>query len=122
MRPSPQGFVTLLVEMTLMELRSRRLCRSLLLLAACSVISLICAAQASSAGSRPPSPSRVDLFGEYTYFHPVNSDMFNQQFPPITGGVAGGITGYFSRSFGIQGEYRSEERRVGKECRSRRSP
>jgi hypothetical protein len=91
--------------MTLMDLHSSRLCRSLLLLAASSVISLLCAAQASPAGSRPPSPSRVDLFGEYTYFHPINSDMFNQQFPPITGGVAGGITGYFSRSFGIQGEY-----------------
>lgn len=88
-----------------MELHSPKLCRGLLLLAASSVISLICAAQAAPAGSRPPSPSRVDLFGEYTYFHPFNSEMFNQEYPPITGGLAGGIAGYFNRSFGIEGEY-----------------
>ena len=69
------------------------------------MISLTCAAQAAPAGTRAPSPSRVDLFGDYTYFHPFNSEMFNQEYPPITGGVAGGIAGYFNRWFGIQGEY-----------------
>ena len=88
-----------------MDSHSTRLFRGLLLVAVSSAISVFCAAQATPAGSRLPGPSRVELFGTYTYFHPINSDMFNQEFLPITGGVSGGVTGYFSRSFGIQGEY-----------------
>ncbi len=88
-----------------MDPRSPRLYRSFLLLAASPVISLLCTAQATSAGSRPPGPSRVDVFGTYDYFHPFNSEMLNQEYVPITGGVAGGVTDYLSRSFGIQGEY-----------------
>ena len=88
-----------------MDLHSPRLYKGLLLIAATSVVSVFCAAQAASAGSRPPGPSRVDLFGTYSYFHPYNSGMLGQEYVPITGGVAGGVTGYLSRSFGIQGEY-----------------
>ena len=88
-----------------MDPRSQRLFRGLLLMAASSVIPLLCAAQAAPAGSRPPGPSRVDLFATYSYFHPFNSSIGNVEYPPITGGVGGGVTGYLSRSFGLQAEY-----------------
>src|ERR1039458_7744144 len=105
MRTSPRGFVTLLVED---DIDGTAFFKTLPQpSAAGSILGDFSPLRGSglTRGLTPPSPSRVDLFGEYTYFHPVNSEMFNQQYPPITGGVAGGIAGYFSRSFGIQGEY-----------------
>ncbi len=82
-----------------------RACRALFLIAASSVIPLLCAAQATPAGSQPPSASRVDLFGGYSYFHPFSSDIYNQQYGDIPGGVIAGVTGYFNGTLGLQGEY-----------------
>ena len=82
-----------------------RACRALFLIAASSVIPLLCAAQATPAGSQPPSASRFELFGGYSYFHPFNSDIYNQQYDPIPGGVVASVTGYFNGTLGLQGEY-----------------
>ena len=63
--------------------------------------------------------------------------LINDSFPPVIDGVANAVTNYASiiqRNYGDatvvtpyypdadDGIYRSEERRVGKECRSRWSP
>jgi len=87
-----------------MDLRSSMLSRALLLAVASAVVPLACAAQATSAGSRPPGPSRLDLYGEFGYFHPIDSDLYNQEYQPLRGAVAG-IAAYFNRSFGIQAEF-----------------
>jgi len=79
--------------------------RTLLLVAACLVAPLLCAAQATPAGSRPPSPSDVDIYVGYGYLHPVDSDIYDQKYQPIPGGVVTSVTGYFSRSFGFQAEF-----------------
>jgi hypothetical protein len=69
------------------------------------VAPLLCAAQAAPAGSRPPSPSDVDIYVGYGYLHPVDSDIYDQKYQPIPGGVVTSVTGYFSRSFGFQAEF-----------------
>jgi hypothetical protein len=85
--------------------RSHPVYRHVLLLVAISVVSHLCAAQATPAGSRMPGPSRIDLFGSYGYFHPFNSDLYNQKWEPLSGGAVAGITGYFNPSFGVQAEF-----------------
>lgn len=88
-----------------MDVRFTKFCRAMLFVAVASVLPLACAAQAAPAGSRLPGPSRVDIFGGYSYFHPFNSDIYNQKYEPIPGGVAASLTGYFNNSFGLQAEY-----------------
>ena len=88
-----------------MDLRPLKVCRTLLLIAATCVIPRLCEAQAAPAGSRLPGPSNVDIYGGYSYFHPVNSDIYNQEYEPLPGGFVTGFTGYFNRAFGIQAEY-----------------
>ena len=61
-------------------------------------------AQATAAGSRPPGPSRVDLFGGYTYFHPINSSLDGFEYQPITRGAITSVTGYFGAHWGVQAE------------------
>jgi hypothetical protein len=61
-------------------------------------------AQATAAGTRPPGPSRVDLFGGYTYFHPLGASLDGYTYGPIDKGGIASITGYFSRHYGIQAE------------------
>ncbi len=51
-----------------------------------------------------PPVSRLDLYGLYSYFHPVNSDINNIQYQPINPGAVAGVTGYFSPHFGLQAE------------------
>ena len=60
-------------------------------LIAASVAALTIAATASLAvstgGTPPPSPSGVDLYAGYGYFHPVNSDINHNQYQPINPGA-----------------------------------
>ena len=88
-----------------MELCARRVCATLLLIAAIGGLSCLCRAQALPAFTLPPSPSRVDVFAGYAYLHPFNSDIDNQPYTTLNGGGIGGVTGYFNRSFGIGAEY-----------------
>jgi hypothetical protein len=86
-------------------MRTTTVFRTLLVIAAACVLPLFCSAQAASAGSRLPGQSNVDIFGGYTYLHPVNSDIYSQEYTPIPAGFTTSITGYFTRSFGLQAEY-----------------
>jgi hypothetical protein len=78
----------------------------------CAVLTIVLAAvlplsgdaQAVSAGSRPPEPSRVDLFGGYSYFHPIDSDIYNVEYLPIIQGADASAAAYFGKHFGLQAE------------------
>ena len=41
----------------------------------------------------------------YGYLRPINSDIYNQEYTPISAGLVTGVTGYFGHTFGLQGEY-----------------
>jgi hypothetical protein len=56
-----------------MHRRSSKVIRALLLATATALLPLCCAAQAAPAGTQAPIPSRLDLFGGYTYYHPINT-------------------------------------------------
>jgi hypothetical protein len=88
-----------------MELRTAIVFRTLLVVTAACVLPLFCAAQAAPAGSRLPGQSDIDIFGGYSYLHPMSSDIYGQQYGPIPAGVAASFTGYYSRIFGLQAEY-----------------
>ena len=89
----------------MMDCHSPRACRMLLMIAAACVVANFCAAQAAPAGSSAPSPSRFDIYGGYGYFGPVNSDIYNVDYTSLPAGMVTSFTGYFNRSFGLQGEY-----------------
>ena len=73
--------------------------------ASIAALTLSSAAQATRTGSTPPpEPSRVDLYAGYAYFHPVDSDINEIKYPPITAGGIASITGYFNRYLGLQAE------------------
>ena len=90
-----------------MDRRTKRASRALVL----AVAALIAAAfqpnahaQATAAGTRPPGPSRVDLFGGYTYFHPLGASLDGYSYEPIERGAITSVTGYFGKHFGLQAE------------------
>jgi len=85
-----------------MHSRSSKAFRALLLAAVSAVVPIACAAQAVSAGSRLPGPSRLDLYGGYAYFHPLDSDIYNFEYQPIGVGALTSITGYFTSHIGLQ--------------------
>jgi len=87
------------------NLRPAKAFRILLLTAAACIVPYVCAAQAASAGSSAPSPSRFDIYGGYGYFGPVNSDVYNVDYTSLPAGMVTSFTGYFNRTFGLQGEY-----------------
>jgi hypothetical protein len=87
------------------QLLFSRVRQALLLMAISSMLPALCAAQATPAGSRLPGPSRVDLYGGYGYLRPFSSDIYSQNYDPLAAGLVTSITGYFNRTFGIQGEY-----------------
>jgi hypothetical protein len=91
--------------MTMKNLRPAKACQILLLMAAACIVPSICAAQAASAGTSVPSPSRFDIYGGYSYFGPVNSDTYNVDYTSLPAGMVTSFTGYFNRRFGLQGEY-----------------
>jgi hypothetical protein len=76
--------------------------RALVLAAASAMLPLACAAQATPAGSRLPGPSRLDLYGGYAYFHPINSDIYDHEYQPITLGAVTSVSGYFTKNIGVQ--------------------
>ncbi|HEY4382358.1 MAG TPA: hypothetical protein VGN01_18555 [Acidobacteriaceae bacterium] len=77
----------------------------LLLVAAGCVFPRLGVAQAAPAGSRTPSPSKVDIYAGYGYLHPVDSDLYGQEYTSLPAGSVVSLTGYLSHSFGLQGEY-----------------
>jgi hypothetical protein len=89
------------VEEYMMHRRSPNLFRALLLAAAAALVPLCCAAQAAPAGSQTPTPSRFDLFGGYTYFHPFNSTLNGYTYEPIVKGGIGSLAGYFGNHLGV---------------------
>lgn len=89
----------------MMDLRSPKIYRALLLIVATSAMSLLCVAQATPAGSSAPTPSKVDIFGGYSYLNPMNSDIYGQEYTPLYAGVVTSATGYLTHSFGLQAEY-----------------
>jgi hypothetical protein len=85
-------------------LSAKRL-KGLLLIAAAALSPLFCAAQAVPAGSAAPMPSRFEIYTGYGYLHPMDSDLYNQSYTPLPGGLVAGFTGYFNRTFGLEGDY-----------------
>jgi len=75
--------------------------RAVLLIAVTAAAPLCGRAQAVSVSSRA---SKVDLYGAYSYFRPVNSDIYNVEYQPITMGGVAGATAYFGKHFGLQAE------------------
>jgi hypothetical protein len=86
-----------------MGLRSK-VCRALLMGAACAVVPLSCAAQAASAGSSLPGPSRLDVYGGYAHFHPISSSLDGYAYEPIGMGGVVSATGYLGNHLGVQME------------------
>lgn len=85
-----------------------RLAKALcVLLFACSsaILPLAAAAQATPAGTAPPTPSSTDVFVGYSYFKPFSSDIYNQKYDAIPTGVTAGIAHYFTPSWGVEAEY-----------------
>ena len=80
-----------------------RLCLLAIVLAA-SASAHFSFGQAIPAASGSPPPSRVDLFGGYTYFHPFTSDIGFIPYPTIPLGGIGSVAGYFTPHIGIQVE------------------
>jgi hypothetical protein len=78
--------------------------RALLLAAVSAMLPLYSAAQAAPAGSRLPGPSRLDLYGGYAYFHPLDSDIYGYEYQPIAAGALASVTGYFTSHIGVQFE------------------
>jgi len=58
----------------------------------------------SPAIQQQPPASRLDLYGGYGYFHPINSDINNIEYLPINPGAVTSIAGYFTRNLGVQAE------------------
>ena len=89
----------------MMHRSSSNLFHALLLAATAALVPLSAAAQAAPAGTQAPIPSRLDLFGGYTYFHPFNSTLDGYAYEPIVKGGIGSVAGYFGNHFGavIQG-------------------
>ena len=88
-----------------MDMFAPKVFGALLLISATCVLPQLCAGQTVPADSRLPSPSSAEIFGSYGYLHPVNSDIYDQPYTSLTGGVIAGFKGYFNRSFGIDVEY-----------------
>jgi hypothetical protein len=98
-------FVTLGARKIRMSLRSPIVLRLLLTVVACCAAPMIAAGQAAAAGSSLPGLSDVDIFGGYSYLHPMDSDIYDQEYGALPAGFGSSISGYFSHSFGIQAEY-----------------
>jgi hypothetical protein len=88
-----------------MGLRAPMVCRVLVTLAVSCAAPLIATGQAAPAGSRLPGLSDVDIFGGYSYLHPINSDIYGQTYDALPRGFGASLTGYFSHNFGLQAEY-----------------
>jgi hypothetical protein len=83
---------------------SANLRRALLLAVATAVGPLASGGQAVSASKSPPADSRVDLFGGYSDFQPVNSGVDGVYYLHIIQGADASAAAYFGKRFGIQAE------------------
>jgi hypothetical protein len=88
-----------------MSLRYPILSRVVVTLILSCAAPMIALAQATAAGSSLPNLSKVDIFGVYSYLHPVNSDIYSQSYDALPRGFGVGVTGYFTHNFGLAAEY-----------------
>jgi len=89
----------------MMDSHFKKACGVLLLIATACLAPLFCAAQAAPAGTSLPTPSRFDIYGGYSYLHPVDSDLYLQPYTSLPAGGIASFTGYFNRHLGLEGEY-----------------
>lgn len=66
--------------------------------------STACNAQAIASGAPEMSPTRLEVYGGYAYFHPLGGTIATRPYQPIQPGLVGDVTGYFNRSLGLQVE------------------
>jgi len=98
------------VEEYMMHRRSSQIFRALLLASVTAVLPLYCAAQAEPTGTPSPSPSHVDLFGGYSYYHPFSAiapfgdTLDGSTYLPITWGGIGSLSAYFGPHLGLEFE------------------
>ena len=78
-------------------------CLSSLSVAACLLgAAAQCRAQGAASVSEHPD-SRIDIYGGYGYFHPVNSGIDGKQYVDVYNpNVTASVTGYFNHFFGVQ--------------------
>jgi hypothetical protein len=94
----------------MMHRRSSQIFRALLLASVTAVLPLYCAAQAEPTGTPSPSPSHVDLFGGYSYYHPFSAiapfgdTLDGSTYLPITWGGIGSLSAYFGPHLGLEFE------------------
>ncbi len=88
-----------------MHSRLIRYLSAALLVAGSTIIPAVCSAQASPAGSAPPTPSKVDIYGSYSYLRTFSSELYNQTYDPLPMGAIGGVTAYFKPTWGVDLEY-----------------
>lgn len=74
-----------------------------------TLAALMCApallhAQSVASGNPDMDPSKVDLFGGYSYWRPYQADIDNRYFKPITVGAVGSATVYLNHWLGVQAE------------------
>ena len=65
-------------------------------------------AQATPAGSEPPTPSRVDIYGGYSYLRTLYSSLYGSPYETLPRGIFAGSTFFFRPSWGIDAEYAKE--------------
>ncbi|HKO19682.1 MAG TPA: hypothetical protein VJU82_12430, partial [Acidobacteriaceae bacterium] len=87
-----------------MESRVLRAAQTLILLVISALIPASGHSQATAAGTMPPAPSRVDIFGGYSNFRPFNSEIYGQTYDPVGGGTIS-ASGYFNSALGVSAEY-----------------
>ena len=79
-----------------------RIVAAILLFLVCLPLSLV----AQSKPQRPVqlTPSRLDLFGGFAYFHPYDGQIGGYAYQPINRGAVTSLSVYFGRHFGLQAE------------------
>jgi len=94
----------------MMHRPSPKVFRALLLAVATALLPVCCAAQAAPAGTQAPIPSRLDLFGGFSYYHPFNAfgpfgnTLNGYTYEPIVEGGIGSVAVYLSKHIGVEVE------------------
>jgi hypothetical protein len=98
------------VEEFMMYRRSSQVVRLLLLASVIAVLPLHGAAQAAPAGSQSPTPSQYDIFGGYSYYHPISflgnfgDTLDGFTYKPIVAGGIGSFSAYLDDHIGFEFE------------------
>ncbi|MEZ2348265.1 hypothetical protein [Terriglobus sp. RCC_193] len=74
---------------------------------ACASVFLVPGADAQAlptVSHLPVRTSRVELYGAYSYFHPVQADIHEFYLQPVNTGAIAGVNVYFNRFLGVQAE------------------